>query len=226
MTAYEPGSFLAELTPGDRADLERIGTARDFRRHEIIFREGECSIWVAVLTRGRVKASSDREQGGEALLDVRGPGALLGELAAIDGLPRSATVTALEPVRALTFPGETFMEFLRTHGGASVLIMRTLSARFRDADRKRAEFGAFDATGRLTHRLVELAERFGEVDEDASGSVRITLSLSQEELAGWVGASREAVSKALGNMRRDGLVETGRRSLVVHDLAALRRLLH
>jgi CRP-like cAMP-binding protein len=54
-------------------------------------------------------------------------------------------------------------------------------------------------------------------------SVRITLHLSQEELAGWVGASREAVSKALGTLRRHGWIETGRRRVIVHDLQALRR---
>ncbi|WP_019630077.1 Crp/Fnr family transcriptional regulator [Actinomadura atramentaria] len=224
MPPYEKGSFLAELSPDDRADLERIGHPRTFRRGETIFREGELSTWVAVLTAGRVKAYSDREQGGEALLAVRGPGALLGELAAIDGEPRSATVAALESVRLLTFTGDQFMEFLRTHGAASVLIMRTLSERFRDADRKRVEFGMFDATGRVAQRLVELAERFGVPDGEPGGrGVRITLNLSQEELAGWVGASREAVSKALGTLRRHGLIETGRRRFVVRDLAALRK---
>ncbi|MFC0038873.1 Crp/Fnr family transcriptional regulator [Actinomadura rayongensis] len=224
MTPYEEGSFLAELSPDDRDDLQRLGRPRAFRRGETIFREGEHSTWAAVLTSGHVKAYSDREQGGEALLAVRGPGALLGEVAVIDGGPRSATVAALEPVKLLTITGEQFMEFLRTHGGASVLIMRTLCQRFRDADRKRIEFGMFDATGRVAQRLVELAERFGVPDDTAAGGgVRINLNLSQEELAGWVGASREAVSKALGTLRRHGLIETGRRKFVVRDLPALRR---
>ena len=302
MTPLEPGSFLAELTHDERADLESRGRLRDLPRGAVLFREGDRSTWVAVLLSGRVKAYSDREHGGEALLDVRGPGALLGEVAAIDGLPRSATVATLEPARVLTLTEEEFMAFLGAHGRVSILIMKMLCRRWRDADRRRVEFGMFDATGRVAQRLVELAERFGEPYEpedrrdgagapgpgrggsaarggtghtvpggpggrglpgrvpaqrtpgsrgpgrpgapgrpggpagpvrpgrpgeagrqDEGTSVQITLPLSQEELAGWVGASREAVSKALGTLRRYGWIETGRRRVIVHDLQALRR---
>ncbi|SNS60473.1 cAMP-binding domain of CRP or a regulatory subunit of cAMP-dependent protein kinases [Actinomadura meyerae] len=229
MTPLEPGSFLADLTPAERADLEARARVRDFERGDTLFSEGEQPGWVAVLLRGRVKAFSYREQGGEALLAVRGPGALLGEVAAIDGLPRSASVAALEPVQALAIGADEFMAFLQAHGRVSILIMRMLCQRWRDADRKRVEFGMFDATGRVAQRLVELAERFGVPyvprGETGTGgeSVRITLNLSQEELAGWVGASREAVSKALRTLRRHGWIETGRRRLIVHDLQALRR---
>ncbi|WP_433333926.1 Crp/Fnr family transcriptional regulator [Spirillospora sp. CA-294931] len=226
MTALEPGSFLAELLPVERADLENRGRMREFERGAVLFHEGELSTWVAVLLSGRVKAFSHREHGGEALLAVRGPGSLLGEVAAIDGLPRSASVAALEPARALALTEEEFTSFLRAHGRVSILIMKTLCQRWRDADRKRIEFGMFDATERVAQRLVELAERFGvpyPVRPDGAESVRITLSLSQEELAGWVGASREAVSKALGTLRRHGWIETGRRRVIVHDLQALRR---
>ncbi|GAA2603754.1 Crp/Fnr family transcriptional regulator [Actinomadura fulvescens] len=221
MHPLEPGSFLAELTTMERADLESRGRARDFGRGDVLFTEGERSTWVAVLLAGRVKAFSYREHGGEALLAVRGPGALLGEVAAIDRLPRSATVATLEPARALALTADEFMAFLQAHGRVSILIMRTLCQRWRDADRKRVEFGMFDATGRVAQRLVELAERFGVPYERES--VRITLNLSQEELAGWVGASREAVSKALRTLRRHGWIETGRRRVIVHDLQALRR---
>ncbi|GLZ08914.1 Crp/Fnr family transcriptional regulator [Actinomadura sp. NBRC 104412] len=246
MTALEPGSFYAELTPEERRDLESRGRYRDLERGEVLFREGEESTWVAVLLTGRVKAYSDRLDGGEALLDVRGPGALLGEVAAIDGLPRSATVATLEPARLLAITAEEFMSFLGAHGRVSVLIMKMLCRRWREADRRRLEFGMFDATGRVAQRLVELAERFGVPYEQGGGraatrpngptrpprpgdakpdgtSVRITLHLTQEELAGWVGASREAVSKALGTLRRHGWIETGRRRVIVHDLQALRR---
>ncbi|MDL4772190.1 MULTISPECIES: Crp/Fnr family transcriptional regulator [Thermomonosporaceae] len=226
MSALEPGSFLTELTPVERDDLESRARVRDFDRGETLFGEGEESNWVAVLLKGRVKAFSYRENGGEALLAVRGVGSLLGEVAAIDGLPRSATVAALEPVQTLVLTADEFMAFLRAHGRVSILIMQMLCQRWRDADRKRIEFGMFDATGRVAERLVELAERFGAPYRSRTTgeeSVRITLNLSQEELAGWVGASREAVSKALRTLRGYGWIETGRRRVIVHDLQALRR---
>src|SRR5690606_14590157 len=133
----------------------------------------------------------------------------------------------LEQVRVLAVTAEEFMAFLQANGRVSIIIMQMLCQRWREADRRRAEFGMFDATGRVAQRLVELAERFGVPYRTGPGpgseSVRITLSLSQEELAGWVGAPREAVSKALRTLRAHGWIETGRRRLIVHDLQALRR---
>ena len=72
----------------------------------------------------------------------------------------------------------------------------------------------------MAQRIVELAERFGE--PDAQGT-RITVALSQDELAGWVGASREAVAKALRTLREQGQLSTGRRTMTVLDLDGLRR---
>ncbi|RAY14439.1 Crp/Fnr family transcriptional regulator [Actinomadura craniellae] len=233
MSPIERGSFLADLTPEERADLEQRGRVRPWDRGEVLFREGEPSGWVAILLSGRVKASSHGLNGGEVLLAVRGPGALMGEISVIDGLPRSATVSTMEPVEALVVNAADFLGFLAAHSRVSLLIMRMLCARWRDADRKRVEFGMYDATGRVAQRLVELAERYGvpyRLGGAAAGrageqpqSLRITLNISQEELAGWVGASREAVSKALRTLRAHGWIETGRRSLIVHDLQALRR---
>jgi hypothetical protein len=86
--------------------------------------------------------------------------------------------------------------------------------------RRQADFATHDVMGRVAHRLVELAERFG---TEGDGGIEIELPLSQEELAGWTGASREAVSKALQLLRSLRVVETGRRHVTVLDLEALRR---
>jgi CRP/FNR family transcriptional regulator, cyclic AMP receptor protein len=224
----EPDSFLAALDPAERAELLRRGHLRAWPAGATLFSEGADSTWVLVLLSGRVKASAYGENGTEVLLAVRGSGSLLGEVSAIDELPRSATIFVLEPVEALVLTADEFMSFLYEHARIMRLIMRMLCERWRDADRKRVEFGMLDATSRVAQRLVELAERFGEPYQtreagQGAGSVRITLALTQEELAGWVGASREAVSKALRTLRARGWIETGRRSVVVHDLPALRR---
>jgi CRP-like cAMP-binding protein len=166
-----------------------------------------------------VKATSHTVGGAEIVLAVRGPGALLGELSAVSREPRSATVQALEPITALVMPLADFEVYLKEHGRVAFLLMRLIAERLRDADRKRIEFGAQDTTGRVAARLVELAERFGTPVE---GGVRIGLPLSQDELAGWIGASREAVSKALGVLRSAGWIRTSRLSVVVLDLEALR----
>ncbi|MGW4791674.1 Crp/Fnr family transcriptional regulator [Nonomuraea sp. NPDC004297] len=214
----EPGEFLTLLTAEEIEHLRAAGRLRRWDRGTTIMTEGDTSDWVLVLLQGRVKCSSHTSGGTEVVLAVRGPGALIGELSAIDGSPRSTTVTALEPISGVVV--RDFIAFLETHGRIAVLLMRLISGKLRDSDRKRIEYGAFDTTGRVATRLLELADRYG---EQTDSGVRVALPLSQDELAGWTGSSREAVSKALRTLRDRGLIETGRRRVVIHDLDGLRR---
>ncbi|KAB8188661.1 helix-turn-helix domain-containing protein [Nonomuraea phyllanthi] len=214
----EPGEFLSLLTDEEAAALRAAGRPRRWDRGTTVINEGDTSDWVLVLLEGRVKVSSHTSAGTEVVLAVRGPGALLGEMSAIDGSPRSATVTALEPISGVVV--RDFPAFLESHGRVAVLLMRLVTGKLRDADRKRIEYGAYDTTGRVATRLLELADRYG---EQTGAGVRVALPLSQDELAGWTGSSREAVSKALRSLRDRGLIETGRRRVVIHDLDGLRR---
>jgi CRP/FNR family cyclic AMP-dependent transcriptional regulator len=211
--------FGAALTMPELDDLLSRGVKRPFRRGAFIMTEGEASDHVVVLLSGRAKVSSYTMDGKEVVLAVRGPGELLGDFSALDGAPRSATVSALEPIEALILPSDRFTAFLEDHARLAILLLQTWSRRVRDADRKRVEFGAYDTPGRVARRLLELVERYGEGDGPVK---RIDLSLTQDELAGWTGSSREAVSKALREFRDRGLIETGRRSIKVLDVDALR----
>src|SRR3954451_8233114 len=212
--------FLGTLEPHQAEDLRARGIARHFRKGQAIFHQGGTSDRVVVLLKGRVKVSTLSDEGREIVLAFRGPGDLLGELSAIDGQPRSASVAAIEPVEALAVTAIDFRAFLSEHPEVALFLLETVSRRLRDADRKRVEFGAHDTIGRVAARLLELAEEYGQ--QDPRG-IRIGLPLSQEELAGWTGASREAVSKALQALRRPGWVVTERRRIIVCDSEALRR---
>ncbi|MEU1393275.1 MULTISPECIES: Crp/Fnr family transcriptional regulator [unclassified Nonomuraea] len=214
----EPGEFLSLLTAEEVEALRAAGRPRRWDRGTTVITEGDAADWVLVLTQGRVKVSSHTSSGTEVVLAVRGPGALLGDMSAVDGLPRSTTVTALEPIEGIVV--RDFSGFLAAHGRIAVLLLQLVVGRLRDADRKRIEYGAFDTTGRVATRLLELADRYG---EPTSTGVRVALPLSQDELAGWTGSSREAVSKALRTLRDRGLIETGRRRVVIHDVEGLRK---
>ena len=213
-----PSGFLDNLTDSDRKAFRAESTPRRYRRGAVLFGEGDTSDWIALVLTGRVKLSSFTQDGREAVIGIASHGELLGELSAVDGEPRSATAIALDPVDALVISADAFTRFLETRPGAAVLLLRTISHRLRDADRKRVEFGAYDTISRVARTLLELAERFGETSADG---VRISLPLSQEELAGMTGASREAVVKALRSLRSRGWIETGRRRILVLDVAAL-----
>lgn len=193
---------------------------RSYPRGSALFHERQISDRVIVILSGRVKLSRISEDGTEVVFAIRDAGDLLGEQSAIDGEPRSATGIALDPVEALVVPTRDFILFLEENPRAALQITRMLSRRLRDADRKRFEFASQDSVGRVAARIVELAERFGSPVE---GAVQIDLPISQEELAGWTGCSREAVSKALQTLRAPGWIETRRRQITVLDLEAVRR---
>lgn len=211
--------FASSLSTEELEDLVSRGVRRPFRRGSFIMTEGEASDHVVVLLSGRAKVSSYTADGKEVVLAVRGPGELLGDFSALDEGARSATVAALEAIEALVIPADRFKLFLEDHPRLAILLLQTWSRRVRDADRKRVEFGAYDTPGRVARRLIELVERYGEGD---GASMRISLSLTQDELAGWTGASREAVSKALREFRDRGWISTGRRAITVLDVEALR----
>jgi CRP/FNR family cyclic AMP-dependent transcriptional regulator len=212
--------FGAQLTEQEWADLARHGRACRLAAGTPLFLEGTLSNTVVVVISGRVKVFSSGEDGAEVVLAVRGPVALLGELSAIDEQPRSASVRSLETVEVLTVGCREFTAFLQAHPRTMWLLLRSIVDRLRDADRKRLEFGAYNTLSRVARRLVELVDRFGEPTESG---IRITLPFTQEELASWVGGSREAVAKALQTLRACGYVQTQRRTYIVVDIEGLRR---
>jgi CRP/FNR family cyclic AMP-dependent transcriptional regulator len=110
---------------------------------------------------------------------------------------------------------------LEQHPRIALVLLKVVLTRLREANRRQLEFAAFHTIERIALRLVELCERFGAPCDEG---VRISLRISQEELAGWAGASREATSKALHDLRQIGLIDTERRSLTVRDVDGLRAL--
>ncbi|WP_028922406.1 Crp/Fnr family transcriptional regulator [Pseudonocardia acaciae] len=216
----EAWEFGARLSERARDDLARLGRHRRLPAGAFLFLEGTRSDTVVLVTSGRVKIFRSAEDGTEVVLAVRGPLALVGELAVIDELPRSASVQCMEHTEFLVIGALEFIAFLHAHPQAMWSLLRIISGRLRDADSKRFEFGVYDTLGRVARLLVELSERFGEPTETG---VRIALPITQDELASWVGASREAVAKALRALRTQGFIRTERRTVTVLDVGALRR---
>ena len=212
--------FFEALAPGDADELRGLGRRRTYRPGDTLFLERDAGREVLVLLRGRVKLGSTSTAGREAMLGIRQPGDLLGEMAAIDAAVRSATATALDEVEVLAVPGQAFLAFVAATPSASTHLLRILSSRLRDADIKRLEFLSQDTVGRVCARLVELARRFG---TPGDAGTHIDVPITQEELAGWTGSSREAVVKALRTLRELGWIATSRSGITVLDADALRR---
>jgi CRP/FNR family transcriptional regulator, cyclic AMP receptor protein len=199
--------------------VEQAGTVRRFPRGDALFHQGDDPGMVLIIHSGRLKVSVVTPDGHDVMLGYLQPGAVLGDLAAVDGEPRSTTAIAIDAVEALGIPMLAFRALLDERPGVMRALMRVAAQRLRTADRQRVEFAAYDVLGRVARRLEELAEG----GTETADGIEIDAGLSQEDLAAWTAASREAVSKALGAMRTLGWIETRRRVIVVRDRAALRR---
>jgi CRP/FNR family transcriptional regulator, cyclic AMP receptor protein len=215
----EPESFAARLEAEDWSALQACGQRRKIARAAVLMYEGDPGDRVVVLLAGRVKVTTTGDDGQETLLSIRGPGEILGELSFLDDHPRLSTVTTLEPVEILAIAPDGFGRYLEERPRVALVVLRSLSARFRDASRKRVQFRELDTVGRLAARLVELCDRYGQVTSE--GTI-IGLPLTQDELGAWTGGSHAGVAKALQTLRGLGWIQTQRKRIVVCDIDALR----
>ena len=214
-------AFLERLTDAQASELRALGTRRRFPDGASLFFEGDDAHDAIILTAGEAKATVTAPDGREVILDVLPAGALVGEISAIDGRPRSATVTALGAVEVLSVPCGAFAAFLRRHPGVLYQLLVDVAERLRASDRRQLEFGTADALGRLCGRLVELGERYGRTWAD--GTIEVHSPLTQAELASWTGMSRDAVVKSLRALRRLGWADNQGAVFTLRDPAKLRQ---
>jgi CRP-like cAMP-binding protein len=187
----------------------------------MIMREGGRDTHVVLLVSGFVKVTTAVE-GFETLLGIRLPGEVIGEISALTGDPRSATVTACGRVTAGVVARADFEAFLRRRPDAATLVTATVARQLRWANRRRTDFAAFPAHIRLARLLVEIADVCGL--ERPDGSVEIAVPLSQPELAAMIAIAQATVQKAVHELRDRNLIGTGYRRIIIVDPGRLRLL--
>lgn len=211
--------FLRQLGPRDAEALMSLIRRRAVRKAQQILRAGAAGDDVAIVLDGHVKLVAYGADRREVVLAIRGPGELIGEMAALAGQRRTATVVAVDDVEVGYLGADELKAFLADHPDVALVLIRMLVRRLSEADRDRVDLATQDSVGMVAKRLVELATEHGKRVEEGT---LIEFSLTQDELASWTGATRETVSRALRLMRRVGWIATDHRSITVLDLTALR----
>jgi CRP/FNR family cyclic AMP-dependent transcriptional regulator len=187
-------------------DLERIAAAATcarFGRHEKIFRRGESETNLMIMVSGRVKLSATSTDGQELLANIVERGHVFGEIAVIDGKPRSYDATALEASELLIVKRKDLIPFLEERPDICLRFMETLCERLRRSEALIQDAVFLNAGPRLARQLLRLAETYGRKDGDA---ICIDLAVSQSDLASLVGMTRESINKQLCNWRRAGVI--------------------
>jgi CRP-like cAMP-binding protein len=178
----------------------------------VIFHQGDPGGSLHIINSGRVKIVILSEEGQELLVAILGEGDLLGELALLDGHPRTATAVAVGDTSTYTLDQRGFTDFLAGHPQSTIAVAQSLARRLREADERLAESAFLSLSQRLGRQLLQLAGSHGR--EAAEGTV-LDLPLSQRELAGLVGASRQSVNKLLSQWEQDGILRRRRRSITL-----------
>ncbi|MFE0804412.1 Crp/Fnr family transcriptional regulator [Streptomyces sp. NPDC058812] len=221
-------AFAQALTVQEHEGVMALGNRKRYPADTHLLTEGERSSHVLIILHGWVTVSLATDRGATRLiLGLRGPGELLGEMAALDRHPRSATVRALGPTEAQVIGGDAFRRFLALHPRVSGLVIRQLTFRLRSADQERSALASLTVLQRLAHRLIELSKpdssgpyspsSRGSSSPSAPSAARSVVHLAQDELAATVGATREAVAKALRLLRTQNIVRTGNRMVEILD---------
>lgn len=192
--------------------MRSVGQVVQWTAGAAIYREAEPGQSVLLIRDGRAKVVLSAPTGKQVLLALRGPGELIGEFAAVDERPRSATVLALTDLAGWTVPAAVLRAHLTSEPQAALDLLRLVLGRLREADLQRLDLGALDTVGRVARLLTDLGGRHGQAG---------WLHLTQTELGAAVGASREATVKALRRLRGAGLVETRRGRVRVVRAAGL-----
>jgi CRP/FNR family transcriptional regulator len=194
---------------------------RHLEAGDVLFVAGDTGDGCYRLERGLLKVVISSSQGDERILAILGPGAIAGELAVIDGRPRSASVVAVRACELSFVSHALFEECTRQNPEIYRYLVNVLAARLREADDALAATSFMTIKARLARTLLELGELLGE--EDASGHLVIRHQINQDDLAAMAGVARENVSRVISDWKRHKVITRSSGYYCLRDRTALRR---
>jgi CRP-like cAMP-binding protein len=223
----EQAAFLLGRTPLfvglEQAELLALGAGarwRRYRKGEYIFHQGDAGDSLFVLTEGRVKVIFVSVDGDEMILATLQPPESFGELALIDGGPRSASIQALQPTAALILTRATVLELMSRQPRVTDVVLRSLGGLVRRMIAQAADLVFLDLHGRVAKLLLRLiADPTAHPGEMPS----LDLNVTQSDLAAMVGGSRQSVNQILRQFERRGYLHVEGHKVIVKDIDALRR---
>lgn len=225
----KPEEFLKEVDLFQsltHADCERLAASlrrRSLKKGEALFRKGDEGSSLYIVREGSVKIALPSEMGDEVVLAIFSGGDFFGEMALLDGMPRSADAVALDQSELFSLNRGDFLAFLRDNEEAMQSILSCLSMRLRKTDDLLEDACFLSISVRFAKRLVELARTYGRSEGDV---VEIDLRLTQKDLASMVGATRESINKELRVLRERGLVNTEGSIIRILKMERLERRAH
>ena len=213
--------LLRHLRPGELRCLAAAAAVVRHPQHATIFKKGDDGTSMMAVIRGKVKISAYSNDGKELVLNIIDQGGVFGEIAVLDGRPRTADAVALEETDLLVLGRAQLLPFLAGDPEMLARLLAVLCQRMRHTSELLEDALLREAPSRLARWLLRLAGAFGRPEP---GGVRIALKLSQQQIGSLVGASRESVNRHLNEWQRAGHLAMEAGSIVLRDPRLLERI--
>jgi CRP/FNR family transcriptional regulator, cyclic AMP receptor protein len=210
--------LFERLTPDQVARIESCAQAKKFSRGTLIYLPSDAGESVLLLTSGRVKIYHLTGDGKQAVLAIVDPGELFGEVAVFPGGMREEFAEAMETVTLVRIPGDELRRLMEQHPQVSLGVTRLMGLRRQRVERRLKSLLFRSNRERLTHLLLELADKYGRRTE---AGVEIGIKLSHQDLASIIGSTRETVTVVLGELQSEGSLIIKRRQIVLTRLEQL-----
>jgi CRP-like cAMP-binding protein len=211
-------SIFADLPAAALEQLARGSLPRTYRRGHVLCNEGDPGESIYILEEGQLRVTQWTAAGDEAVLAVVEAPAAVGELSLLDGSPRSATLTAIGPVRLRLIPRKAFIALIQEQPQIVPGLLATLASLIRRANARQVDLLTLDVPGRLAKWLIARAERTG---APVDGGLSIDLARSQGELAAEIGTTRPTLNRALRSFEEQGIIATDGPRVTILDMTRL-----
>ncbi len=196
-------SLFQAMRPEELDGILRLATERRFRRGQTIFQKDDPGSYMMAVLSGRVRIGAISLEGKEITLNMIDAGEVFGEIALLDGKPRSADATAIEDSHLLVIERRHFVPYLDGDKDLALRLLAVLCERLRQTSETLGDFVMFDLPARLGRTLIKLADDYG---RPLGQGIRIGIKLSQNDLSRLVASSRESVNKQMRAWEDEGLV--------------------
>src|SRR6476660_9116572 len=214
--------LFCNLPPPAVEKLARITSAAAYPKGAILFVEGQSPRGVFILCTGRVKLSTTSADGRTLILRISEPGEVLGLPATVTGKPYELTADVIEPTQANFISRTDFLAFLREHGEAALRVAQQLGETYHSAIAEMRTIGlSHSAAEKLSRFLLDLSR---DHDEE-NGEIRLTLTLTHEEISQMIGASRETVTRLFADFKRKEFLQVRGSTLIIKNRLGLESVL-
>jgi CRP-like cAMP-binding protein len=212
-------SDLFETLEDEHLDqLAAVTREKEYEPGAVVYTRGESAQALYVVTAGQFKAVATAEDGREIVLRLLDPGAVFGEIALLDGKPRTATMIASKRSKLAAIHRRDLLKLMRATPDIALNLLAVMASRLRSTTEQFEDTSFLLLPARLARRVLMLLEEYGEPDSKSEG---VKIKMAQEELGQLVATSRVSVNQQLKAWEADGVLKTSRGAITVFDRDAL-----